>query len=69
MNNIVDVELYKRIAKEQGYEVYQEGSQLFFFKPGSFYIKIPTKKNGEPDMRYGVNKLKALLNTKRTTLQ
>jgi hypothetical protein len=56
-----DIELYKRIAKEQGYEVYKEGNELFFFHPKDMYIKIPTTKRGKPDMRYSVNKLKRML--------
>jgi hypothetical protein len=36
--------------------------QVYMINPDNFYIDYPLRKDGKPDMRYSVNRLKRLLN-------
>lgn len=56
-----DIPLLIQTAKEQGYIVWQEGSEVFFANPDSF--DFPRTKNGYLDMRYRINKTQKMLHS------
>lgn len=61
MNNENNIELYKRIAKEQGYHSFQQGNELFFFHDKDFHFNYPLRKDGKPDMRFSINIINRVL--------
>lgn len=58
----------KLVGYLRGMPVYEspdvEPGILYVVNPNNMYVDYPKRKDGEPDMRYSVNRLARLMKTK-----